>query len=66
MVEKITRIRQTEPEKPTKFQMGIPSQFEGLVMKLLQKRPEDRYQTASELIKELTKVGRFTGAPGVR
>jgi serine/threonine protein kinase len=62
MVEKITRIRQTEPEKPTKYQMGIPSQFEGVVMKLLEKRPEDRFQSASELLKDLGRVGKFTGA----
>jgi serine/threonine-protein kinase len=61
LVEKITMIRQTEPEKPTKFQMSIPSQFEGVVLRLLAKRPEDRYQTATELLKELKRVGKFSG-----
>ena len=58
---KIARIRQTEPEKPTKYQMAIPGQLESVVMKLLAKRPEDRYQSATELIKELTRVGKFNG-----
>jgi serine/threonine protein kinase len=62
VVEKITRIRQMEPEKPTKFQMSIPSAFEGLVLRLLAKRPEDRFQNASEMLKELTRIGKFTGA----
>jgi serine/threonine protein kinase len=62
VVEKITRIRQMEPEKPTKYQMSIPSAFEGLVLKLLAKRPEDRFQNASEMLKELTRIGRITGA----
>jgi hypothetical protein len=43
--------------------MGIPSSFEGAVLKLLAKRPEDRYQTAGELVKDLERIGRLTGAP---
>jgi serine/threonine protein kinase len=61
LVEKISRIRQTAPEKPTKFQMSIPAQLEGIVLKLLAKAPADRYQTAAELLKELTRVGSFNG-----
>jgi serine/threonine protein kinase len=61
LAEKVTRIRQTAPEKPTKYQMSIPSQFEGVVLKLLAKRPEDRYQTAKEMLAELTRVGKFQG-----
>ncbi len=52
LVEKITRIRQGTPEKPTKFQMSIPGLFEGVVLKLLAKQPEQRYQSAAALIKE--------------
>ncbi len=61
LVEKITRIRQVQPEAPTKFQMSIPGQFEGVVMKLLAKRPDDRYQTAGELVRQLERVGKFHG-----
>jgi hypothetical protein len=61
LVEKISRIRQTEPEKPTKFQMSIPSAFEAIVMKLLAKDPANRYQTAGDLLKEVTRVGKFNG-----
>jgi serine/threonine protein kinase len=59
LVEKVTRIRQTEPVRPTKFQLAIPSRFEGLVLKLLAKRPEDRYQSASELLAELERLGKL-------
>lgn len=62
LVEKVTRIRQTEPEKPTKYQMSIPSRFEGVVLKLLAKRPEDRFQTAADLLKELERLGKAQGA----
>jgi serine/threonine protein kinase len=61
LVEKITRIRQDDPVKPTKFQMSIPSAFEGAILRCLAKRPEDRYQSAEELVKELTRVGKYNG-----
>jgi serine/threonine protein kinase len=61
LVEKITRIRQDAPVKPTKFQMSIPSAFEGVVLKLLAKRPDERYQTAEELVGELERIGKFNG-----
>jgi serine/threonine protein kinase len=61
LVEKITRIRQTEPERPTKFQRSIPSGIEGVVLKLLAKRPEDRPQTAAELVKDLERIGKYQG-----
>jgi serine/threonine protein kinase len=61
LAEKVTRIRQSVPERPTKYQMSIPSQFEGVVMKLLAKRPEDRYQAAAELLKELDRLAKFSG-----
>jgi serine/threonine protein kinase len=59
--ELVTKIRQSEPVKPTKYQLSIPSHFEGLVLKLLAKRPEDRYQTAEDLLKELERVGKLKG-----
>jgi serine/threonine protein kinase len=58
LVELVTRIRQTEPEKPTKYQLSIPHRFESAVLKLLAKRPEDRYQTATALLSELEKIGK--------
>ncbi len=61
LVEKITRIRQTPPEKPSKYQMSIPGRFEGAVMKLLAKDPDERFQTAGELVKELEWIGKLQG-----
>jgi serine/threonine protein kinase len=61
LIEMITRIRQTEPVPPTKFQMSIPSAFEGIVLKMLAKRPEDRYATADRLVAELERVGKSQG-----
>jgi pSer/pThr/pTyr-binding forkhead associated (FHA) protein len=61
LVERVARIRQTEPERPTKFQKSIPSQFEGVVLRLLAKQPEQRYQTARELMADLQRIARFNG-----
>jgi eukaryotic-like serine/threonine-protein kinase len=61
LVEKITKIRQSDPEKPTKFQMSIPARFEQVVLKLLAKDPDDRYQSATDLLKELDRVGKLSG-----
>jgi serine/threonine protein kinase len=61
LIEKVTRIRQTAPERPSRYQMSIPDRFEGAVLKLLAKRPEDRYQTADDLVKELERTGNLHG-----
>jgi len=61
LVEQITKIRQHEPVKPTKYQLSIPAQFQDVVMMLLAKKPEDRYQSATAMLKELERVAKFTG-----
>src|SRR5262249_46785962 len=61
LVEKVTRIRQDAPAKVSNFQMGVPSAFEGVVMKLLAKQPEQRYQTAEDMLRELERIGRLNG-----
>jgi serine/threonine protein kinase len=63
LVETLTKIRTAEPLKPSTFQMGIPSPFEGAILKLLAKKPEDRYQTAAEWVVELERIGKFNGVP---
>lgn len=59
--ETIKKIRQDEPVKPKKFQLSIPDLFEGVVMKMLAKRPEDRYQNPTDMLAELEKVGKYQG-----
>jgi serine/threonine protein kinase len=59
--EAIAKIRSGEPEKPHKYQMGVPSLFEGTILKLLAKRPEERFQTAKDLLTDLDRVGKFSG-----
>jgi serine/threonine protein kinase len=61
LVETILKIRSETPVAPTKYQMSIPSGFEGIILKLLAKKPEDRFQRAAELLKELERVGKLNG-----
>ena len=61
MADVIVKIRNADPEKPKKYQLSIPDMFQGAVLKLLAKRPQERYQTAAELLKDLERVGKFAG-----
>jgi hypothetical protein len=61
LVETITKVRNAEPLKPSTFQIGIPSPFEGVILKLLSKRPDDRFQTAGDAVRELERIGKFSG-----
>jgi serine/threonine protein kinase len=57
----IGKIRSAEPEKPRKYQMAIPDLFQGTVLRLLAKRPEERFESAAELLTDLERVGKFAG-----
>jgi serine/threonine protein kinase len=59
--EVVMKIRQSKPERPTKFQLSIPGHFEDVVMRLLAKKPEDRYQSAVDLLKDLKRVAKLKG-----
>jgi serine/threonine protein kinase len=61
LVDTITKIRTTEPIKPKKYQLSVPDQFQDIVMKCLMKRPEERYQTPTELLKDLVRTAKFQG-----
>ncbi|MBI1310737.1 protein kinase [bacterium] len=57
----IRQIQEGEPLRPRTFQLSINDMFEGVVLKLLERRPADRYQTPTELLSDLERVGRFAG-----
>jgi serine/threonine-protein kinase len=44
------QIREGKPEKPSKLQKGIPPDFEAAVLKMMARRPEDRFPTAVEML----------------
>ena len=59
--EMINTIRNTAPVKPKEYQLSIPDLFQDVVLRMLEKRPDDRHQTPRELIKELVHIGRYQG-----
>jgi serine/threonine-protein kinase len=60
MVEK---IRGDEPPRPKEFQLAIPEALEGLVLRLLAKRVDVRFQSAGEALKELERVSKIHQLP---
>ena len=58
-VKLVAKIRADEPLKPTHFQLAIPGLFQDAVLKMLAKRPEDRYQTPAALLKDLQRIGNY-------
>jgi serine/threonine protein kinase len=61
LLDKIKAIRSDAPVPPRKYQMSIPGQCEGIVLRLLSKRPDDRYPTATELLRDLERVAKLNG-----
>jgi serine/threonine protein kinase len=61
MVETILKIRQSEPTPPRQLQPAVPPPFDAIVMKMIAKQPEERYQTAAVLLSELERMGQTLG-----
>jgi serine/threonine-protein kinase len=57
-LETIRYIREVEPSPPRKIQLSIPESFEQVVMKMLAKKPEERFQSPMELLQALEQVAR--------
>src|SRR5207244_901652 len=62
--ELVARVRSAAVVPPTKFQLAIPALFEGMVLRLLAKVPDQRYPTATELLQDLQRVATYAGLRG--
>jgi serine/threonine protein kinase/WD40 repeat protein/tetratricopeptide (TPR) repeat protein len=51
--ELLRQIAFEEPQRPRKLDRAIPAELEIIVLKALEKRPQDRYATAQELADDL-------------
>lgn len=52
----------TQPPTPiTKHHLAVPPMFEGVVLRMLSKRADDRYRSAAAALKDITRVGKFLG-----
>lgn len=59
--ELVTKIRDEKPAPPKDYQMSIPDLFQDLVLWTLAKRPEDRPQTPTDLLRDLERVAKYQG-----
>jgi hypothetical protein len=56
ITELLPRILNERPVPPTRYHLSIPAAVEGVILKLLAKRPEDRYDSATALLREMRRV----------
>lgn len=61
LTELLESIRSEVPPLPSTLQMGVNDHFESAVMKMIAKRPEDRFQSPHAVIKELDRIGNLNG-----
>src|SRR5262249_7280366 len=61
VIETILKIRQSEPTPPRQLQPTVPAPLDAVVMKMLSKLPEQRYQTAALLLTELERMEHTLG-----
>lgn len=61
LVETLDKLRQEAPVPPRKDQLSIPDQFQDLILKMMARRPEQRYQAPDELLKDLERLAKFQG-----
>ncbi len=59
LLDTLALIRTAEPVPPRQFQLSISGLFEGVVMKMLAKRPEERFQSADEMLLQLGRAMKY-------
>ncbi len=59
--ELVRKIREDVPEPLKKFQMAVNDLFGAVVLKMISKRPDDRYDNPSQMLAELERVGKYQG-----
>lgn len=59
--ELVRMIREDVPEPLKKFQLAVNDLFGAVVLKMISKRPDDRYDNPSQMLAELERVGKYQG-----
>lgn len=57
--EILVNIRNVLPPPPKKFQLGVNELFQDLIMRMLAKKQEDRFQTPQDMLEDMLRVGRW-------
>jgi serine/threonine protein kinase len=64
--EMMEKILEVEPDPPREYNQEIEPAIEAVILKLLQKDPDRRYQSAAELLVELKKIYERLAVAGTR
>lgn len=59
----VQRILTDAPQPPSRTHLAIPALLEGIILRLLEKRPDDRYASPIALQQELNRVNKYLGEP---
>jgi serine/threonine protein kinase len=59
--ELVRQKHEAAPAPPRNFQLSVQGHFEGIVLKMISKLPDDRYENPARLLAELDRVGKFNG-----
>lgn len=59
MIELLKSIREEAPKKPKEIQLSIDELFQDVVMQMLEKDPNDRQASTSQLLRDLQRIGQF-------
>ena len=64
-IETLDKIQREPVKLPTHYHLAIPPLLEGVVLRLLAKRPNDRFENAKTLLLDLERVAKYLGETGV-
>lgn len=56
--EVLAQVREGKLVRPSKLQRGIPAPFEAAVLLLMSRRPEERFQSATEMLDALQRIAK--------
>ena len=57
--ELVRMVREAPPRPPREFQMSINERFQDVVLRLIAKRPEERFQEPAQLLREIERIGKY-------
>ena len=63
VAETIVKIQTEAPVPPSSYNLSIHPLFQGVVSRMLEKRPDDRYAAVPDLLKDLRRVSEYAGCP---
>ena len=64
-IETLDKIQREPVKLPTHYHLAIPPLLEGVVLRLLAKRPNDRFEDAKALLLDLERVAKYLGETGL-